>query len=151
MAMPAGPEAAIVPARPEDLDAIEALAREMRLDTERLATGQLVVVRGAEPTPILGFGRIKPYGGSCFELGTVGVVRAARGTGLGARLVRHLMARFPAPEVWITTDLHDWFRRFGFRPAAELGRPVPAPLEGKLARICGSLRDGVIAMVAPRP
>lgn len=151
MGTPRPAEATFSPALPDDVAVIEALAHELRLDTEHLEAAQFVVIRGSGATPLLGFGRIKPYDGRCFELGTVGVVAAARGRGLGEALVRHLMTHFPTPEVWITTDLHDWFRRFGFRPAEELGVPVPAPLVDKLARVCGTIRQNVIAMVAPRP
>lgn len=88
---------------------------------------------------------MKPYGGGVFELGTVGVLEPERGKGWGDRVVRELIRRFPTREVYITTDLTAYFERFGFRamePAA-----VPAPLQDKLKRICGTLRDGVVAMV----
>lgn len=87
---------------------------------------------------------MKPYGGGVFELGTVGVLESERGKGWGDRVVRELIRRFPTREVYITTDLTAYFERFGFQRMDP--QKVPAPLQDKLTRICGTLRDGVVAM-----
>jgi len=135
------------PATDDDLTAIREHVLRFRLDGERLATDQLIVAR--DHGRLVAFGRIKPYDGHVFELGTVGVLESERGKGWGDRVVRELIRRFPTREVFITTDLTAYFERFGFQriePAA-----IPTPLQDKLNRICGTLRDGVVAMVLTKP
>jgi N-acetylglutamate synthase-like GNAT family acetyltransferase len=127
-----------------DMPLIEAAVRRMKLDGERLAVEQFIVARDGDR--LLGFGRIKPYEGSVYELGTVGVLEEARGHGVGASLVEELIRRFPSEDVYITTDLVDWFQRFGFSALAE----VPPVLQEKLTRVCASLRTGVVAMARRR-
>lgn len=134
----------IAAAGAEDLPAITEHMRRMKLDTERLEADQFIVAR--EGGRIVAFGRVKPYDGVTYELAGVGVLEEARGSGLGARIVAELIARFPSDDVYITTDLPDYFARFGF---ARLDDP-PAPLVEKLSRICGSLRSGVVAMALHR-
>jgi N-acetylglutamate synthase-like GNAT family acetyltransferase len=131
------------PATDDDLTAIQEHVQRFRLDGERLAADQLIVAR--DHGRLVAFGRVKPYGGGVFELGTVGVLEPDRGKGWGDRVVRELIRRFPAREVYITTDLTAYFERFGFQRLPP--DQVPAPLQDKLNRICGSLRDGVVAMV----
>jgi N-acetylglutamate synthase-like GNAT family acetyltransferase len=130
------------PARDDDLPFIREHVQRFRLDGERLAAEQLIVAR--EGGRIVAFGRVKPYDGTVYELGTVGVVESERGKGWGDRVVRELISRFPTREVYITTDLTAYFERFGFK-RMETG--VPPPLADKLQRICGTLRQGVVAMV----
>lgn len=132
------------PAREEDMPFIRDCVQRFRLDGEHLEPSQLIVLR--REGRIVAFGRIKPYP-DCFELGTVGVVEEERGKGLGEQVVRELIRRFPSRDVWITTDLTDYFARFGFAPADD----VPASLRDKLARICGTLRDNVVAMKRVKP
>jgi N-acetylglutamate synthase-like GNAT family acetyltransferase len=134
----------IAAATAADMPAIAARAAEWRLDGERLEPEQFIVVRDGDR--MLGFGRIKPYDGTVFELGTVGVAVEARGRGVGELIVRELIRRFPSDDVWITTDLTSYFERFGFVRVAD----VPLPLVAKLERICGSLRQGVVAMLLRR-
>jgi N-acetylglutamate synthase-like GNAT family acetyltransferase len=130
------------PAHAEDLPFIEACVRRFKLDGEHLEAAQLIVLR--EAGRIVAFGRIKPYEGGVYELGAVGVVEERRGRGLGDRVVRELVRRFPAREVWITTDLVAYFERFGFRRSDN----APRVLVDKIARVCGSqLREGVVPMV----
>ncbi len=116
------------PARPADLPLIAECVRRFRLDRER---GRLVA-----------FGRIKPYG-RVYELGSVGVLEAERGRGLGGLIVRELVRRFPTREVYITTDLPAYFARFGF---CRIDDPPPE-IAAKIARVCAPLRSGVVAMV----
>jgi N-acetylglutamate synthase-like GNAT family acetyltransferase len=135
---------AIEAARDDDMPVIEEAVARMRLDGEDLAAPQFIVAR--EDGRMIGFGRIKPYGDGVFELGTVGVLEEARGRGVGARLVEELIARFPSEEIYITTDLVDWFMRFGFTPTAQ----APRAIHDKLDRVCGSLRSGVVPMTLRR-
>jgi len=87
------------PARPADLPAIAECVRRFRLDDEDLAAEQFVVAR--ERGRLVAFGRIKPYG-RVYELGSVGVLEAERGRGLGGLIVRELARRFPTREVYLT-------------------------------------------------
>ena len=130
------------PATDDDLTAIREHVQRFRLDGEHLAREQFIVAR--EHGHLVAFGRVKPYGGGVFELGTVGVLESERGKGWGDRVVRELIRRFPTREVYITTDLTAYFERFGFR---RMESGVPAPLADKLKRICGTLRQGVVPRV----
>ena len=62
---------------------------------------------------IVGFGRIRPHE-KVYELGCVGVVENRRNQGIGKTIVEHLINIFPSDDVYITTDLLDYFERFGF-------------------------------------
>lgn len=123
---------------------IEDAVRRMRLDGEELAVSQFIVAR--EGDKLVGFGRIRPHGNGVFELGSVGVLEDARGRGVGARIVEELIARFPSEEIYITTDLVDWFMRFGFTPTAA----APKVIHEKVDRVCNSLRSGVVPMTLRR-
>jgi len=118
--------------------------RRFRLDDEDLAAEQFVVAR--ERGRLVAFGRIKPYG-RVYELGSVGVLEAERGRGLGGLIVRELVRRFPTREVYITTDLPAYFARFGF---CRIDDPPPE-IAAKIARVCAHLRSGVVAMVLEKP
>lgn len=126
--------------RPEDMPFIRDCIQRFRLDGEHVAPEQFIALR--REGRIVAFGRIKPYR-ACHELGSVGVLEEARGQGLGEQVVRELIRRFPDREVWITTDLVGYFERLGFQRVTE---GVPAELRDKLGRICGTLRDNVVAM-----
>ena len=132
------------PATLADLPAIVACVRRFRLDDEDLAAEQFVVAR--ERGRLVAFGRIKPYG-RVWELGSVGVLEAERGRGLGALVVRELVRRFPARQVYITTDLPAYFARFGFRTIDD----PPPEIAAKIARVCARLRSGVVAMLLEKP
>ncbi len=127
-------------AAPADLPAIAECVRRFRLDDEDLAAEQFVVAR--ERGRLVAFGRIKPYG-RVYELGSVGVLEAERGRGLGGLVVRELIRRFPARQVYITTDLPAYFARFGF---CRIDDPPPE-IAAKIARVCARLRSGVVAML----
>ena len=132
------------PARPADLPAIVECVRRFRLDDENLAAEQFVVAR--KHGRLVAFGRIKPYG-RVWELGSVGVLEAERGRGLGALVVRALVRRFPARQVYLTTDLPAYFARFGFRTIDD----PPPEISAKIGRVCASLRSGVVAMLLEKP
>ena len=131
-------------AAPADLPLIVECVRRFRLDDEDLAAEQFVVAR--ERGRLVAFGRIKPYG-RVWELGSVGVLEAERGRGLGGLIVRELVRRFPTREVYITTDLPAYFARFGF---CRLDDPPPE-IAAKITRVCAQLRSGVVAMVLEKP
>lgn len=129
----------------KDLPAIRAAAKAWKLDDERLAAPQFLVVE--DGGRMIGFGRIKPYRGF-WELGTVGIEPAWRGRGLGAKIIRTLIRRFPSNRVWITTDLTEYFRRLGFRETSD----GPAELKAKIADLCRVKgRAGCKVMLLRRP
>jgi N-acetylglutamate synthase-like GNAT family acetyltransferase len=133
----------VEPATAADMPVIEACVGRFRLDDENLAAEQFIVVR--EGDRVVAFGRIKPYT-AVHELGSVGVVEEERGRGLGALVVRALIRRFPAPDVYITTDLPAYFARFGFE---RIDAPPPE-IAAKVSRVCDRLRPGVVAMALHR-
>ena len=133
---------AIRPATPRDLALITKTIRRFDLDPERIEPRQFIVAM--EGRARAGFARIKPYRG-CFELGSVAVLEKYRKRGVGSRLVRTLMSKFPTKKVWITTMSPDYFKRFGFaasKPPAELAR--------KLETICHAEKWNVVAMSASK-
>jgi threonine dehydratase len=140
-AAPPTPE--IVPALPEDMPFIRETVERLRLDGERLEAAQFVVVRGGDG--VVAFGRIKPYE-ETYELGGVAVVESRRGEGLGEAIVRELVRRFPRDEVFVTTDIPEYFERLGFLRTEIL----PRELSGKIARVCEELRPGTVGMVYDR-
>lgn len=135
-------DSSIRPATRMDLALIRRTIRRFDLDPERLEPRQFVVAM--EGKARAGFARIKPYRG-CFELGSVAVLEKYRKRGVGSRLVKCLMAKFPTRKVWITTMSPDYFKRFGFAPA----KP-PAELAHKLEVICHAENWNVVAMKAER-
>jgi threonine dehydratase len=139
------PSHRIVPATIDDLPFIRDTVARLRLDGERLAAEQFVVVRREGGDGIIAFGRIKPYR-ETYELGCVAVVEEERGRGWGALIVRELIRRFPQDEVYVTTDLTEYFERLGFLRTEIL----PHELAEKVARVEGAVRSGVVGMVYDR-
>ncbi len=117
--------------------------RAFRLDDENLQSAQFIVAE--RDGKAVGFGRIKPYR-EVSELGCVGVLETDRASGIGSRIVGELIRRFPSREVYITTDLVDYFEKLGFR---RLDNP-PFELAAKLKRIEGRIRTGAVAMLLVR-
>jgi putative endonuclease len=133
----------IRPARPADLPFIRRTIAALDLDPERLAPEQFFVATVGRAR--VGFVRVKPYA-RCFELGSLAVLPRWRGQGIGARLARFVMERFPTRRVWVTTDVVGYFTPFGFREAVP-----PADLRRKLAGITHQVRrTGIVALVARR-
>ncbi len=131
----------IRPAAPEDMPFIEDCIEKFRLDDEELDYKQSVVA--LEGNDIVGFGRIRPHK-EVYELGSVGVVENWRNHGIGRLIVEHLISRFPSDEVYITTDLPEYFERFGFKKM----EPGPKELTDKLQRVCKSkCRENALVMV----
>jgi N-acetylglutamate synthase-like GNAT family acetyltransferase len=132
----------IEPARDEDMAEVRVCIARFALDPERVETGQFVVAR--QGGRVVAFGRIKPYE-HIHELGSVGVLEGERGKGYARLVVEELVRRFPAREVWITTDRPEVFERLGFH-RVERG---PDELEAKLQRICG-WKPNVVTMLRER-
>ncbi|MEX0799640.1 MAG: pyridoxal-phosphate dependent enzyme [Dehalococcoidia bacterium] len=133
----------IVPATADDLPFIAETVERLRLDGERLAPEQFIVVR--RDGGIIAFGRIKPYE-ETYELATLAVVEEVRGKGWGELVARELIRRFPQDEVYVTTDLPEYFERLGFLRTEIL----PPELAGKLAHFAQQLRPGAVGMVYDR-
>ena len=132
-----------IPAGAADLSFIRETIERLRLDGEDLSPDQFITLR--RDGRIVAFGRIKPYNDTC-ELGCVAVIEEERGQGLGARIVRELIARFPQDEVYITTDIPAYFEKLGFLRTQIL----PREIEAKIARVCESIRPGTVGMVYDR-
>lgn len=122
------------------------LERE-RLDTERLAPEQFITIREGER--IIACGRIKPYE-QTYELGSVWVTQEHRGKGLGEKITRELVRRFPQDEVYLTTDaavgLPAFYERLGFVRT----RILPNELVAKIERLRESLSRQAVGMVYDR-
>lgn len=74
----------------------------------------------------------------------MGVVEHKRNQGIGKMIVEYLISNFPTSDVYITTDLPEYFERFGFKK----DEPGPKELVEKLSRVCKSkCREGAIVMV----
>ena len=133
--------AKIRPASPDDMPFIGECIERFRLDDEDIDHRQFVVA--VDWDEIVGFGRIRPHKG-VYELGCVGVVERRRNNGIGKMIVEYLIKIFPSNDVYITTDLIDYFKRLGFK-RIEHG---PKDLEEKLKRVRKSkCREEAVAMV----
>ncbi len=136
-------DAEFAPATAEDFPFIRDTVQRLRLDSEDLRPEQFLTLR--RDGRIIAFGRIKPYRRTC-ELGCVAVLEEERGRGCGEMVVRELIRRFPQDEVYVTTDLPEYFERLGFLRTEIL----PPELEAKLRRVEGAVRTGVVGMVYDR-
>lgn len=116
-------------AQKSDLPFIKAYVEKFKLDDENMRFAQFIVAEEGEK--LVGFGRIKPYQ-TCFELGGLGVLAPYRRQGIGATIVQKLIQDFPSPDIWITTDLPEYFRRFGFKPTEE----APQEIKDKIKGVC---------------
>jgi threonine dehydratase len=140
------PPHTIAPATADDMPFISDTVQRLRLDGEWLEPEQFILVRRQDSDDgIVAFGRIKPYR-ETHELGSVAVLEEERGRGWGRLVVRELIRRFPQDEIFITTDLSEYFERFGFLRTDIL----PQEIEDKISRVCDSLRSGVVGMVYDR-
>ena len=123
-----------------DMPSIVRMIGEFDLDYEHLAPEQFVVIE--EEGQVVAFGRLKPYP-DAVELGSVGVRPDRRKMGYGRRMVEALIERGPE-EIWITTNLRDYFRPFGFAESEKM----PASIKNKLENFCHfTCRPGIAAMV----
>jgi predicted N-acetyltransferase YhbS len=76
--------------------------------------------------------RLEPAGAQALGLGPLGVLPAAQGRGVGTALVHALVAVAEAAGEPLVALLGDpaYYRRFGFRAAAEVGVDAPDPRWG---------------------
>ena len=123
-----------------DMPHIVRMIGEFDLDYEYLSPEQFLVIE--ENGHVVAFGRLKPYP-DAVELGSVGVRPDCRKRGYGKRMVEALIEKAPN-EIWITTNLQDYFRTFGFSESDRM----PASIKNKLERFCHfTCRPNVAAMV----
>ncbi len=122
---------------------IRETAERLILDTNDLKPEQFITVRAAGR--VVGFGRIRPYN-ETYELATLGVIEDRRGSGLGEAIARELIRRFPQDEVYVVTDLIDYWERLGFLRTDIL----PPELQEKRQAACSTLRPGATGMVYDR-
>jgi putative acetyltransferase len=78
-------------------------------------------------------GRLEPFGTAALGLGPLGVLPAYQGHGVGTSLVHALLAVAEASGERVVALLGapDYYRRFGFRAAADLGIEAPDPQWGE--------------------
>ncbi len=112
-----------------DMHIIESHVEKFRLDNENLKFEQFIVAESNGS--IIGFGRIKPYQ-HCFELGCVAVLETYRKGSIGSAIVKKLIKDFPSDDIWITTDIPEYFQRFGFQSTTD----APQEILDKIKRVC---------------
>lgn len=117
---------------------IRRLAEAYALDTERLEAEQFLVAE--EGGRLVGFGRLKPYP-DAVELGCLEIIPERRGSGIARQLVECLLSRAEG-EVYVTTDLPELGRKFGFVEVEE----APASILEKVKRFEGHQRKGIVVM-----
>lgn len=125
-------------AEPRDMPTIRLLAEAYALDTERLEVEQFLVAE--EEEQLVGFGRLKPYP-DAVELGCLGVVPGHRRSGIARQLIERLLSQVER-EVYVTTDLPELGRKFGFVEVEE----APASILEKVKRFEGHQRKGIVVM-----
>jgi predicted N-acetyltransferase YhbS len=107
------------------------LVDELREDAGFLPHLSLVAVRDdAMVGHVLATrGWLEPIGSPALGLGPLGVLPAAQGGGVGTVLVHALLAVAEACEEPVVVLLGSpaYYRRFGFRPATDLGIAAPDP------------------------
>lgn len=139
--LPSGERIKVRDASPDDMPFIKECIERFRLDDEDLDYRQFIVA--VDGKDIVGFGRIRPHK-EVYELGCVGVVEERRGHGTGKMIIEYLIKEFPVDKVYVTTDLIEYFEKFGFKKI----EPGPKDLVEKLERVCKSkCRVGAVVMV----
>jgi putative acetyltransferase len=123
------------PGASPDADVVEArLTDELREDAGFLPHLSLVATDGGAVVGhvIATRGRLEPLGVPALGLGPLGVLPAAQGRGVGTVLVHALLAVAEAADERLVALLGspDYYRRFGFVAAADLGITAPDPAWG---------------------
>lgn len=122
--------ALVRPARPADREAVVALLRAEKLEAAFVPDEFLVAEVDGR---IVACGRLKPLSDGSNEIASVAVARDLRGEGLGATLVRRLLARARGP-VHALALAPGFFARLGFSAVER----APEPLREKAEGICSS-------------
>lgn len=101
-----------------------------RLDPTKLEWQRFVMAEAGDGA-ILGFAQMKNWGEGVREFGSLVVEPAARGQGIGGKLIAHFVAEFPHP-IYLFCGGHNvaYYLRFGFRRLKKEG-DVPGPLQKK--------------------
>jgi N-acetylglutamate synthase-like GNAT family acetyltransferase len=103
----------IRPARADEAAAIRSMIRAERLDPFNVHWENFLVAEANER--IIGIGQIKPYPGAR-ELGSLAVVADRRKTGVGAAIIRALIARENGPLYLFCLAFRErYYGKFGFR------------------------------------
>jgi N-acetylglutamate synthase-like GNAT family acetyltransferase len=128
----------------DDMSFIRGHIEKFLLDDEDLNYRQFIVA--AEGDEIVGFGRIRQHK-KVYELGGVGVIESSREQGIGRMIVERLISIFPTDDVYITTDIPEYFEKLGFRKI----EPAPQELIEKIERVCKTkCRKEAVAMLYKR-
>ncbi len=143
-------------------DVVEArLTDELRADIGFLPHLSLVAVRGPddEHAVVVGHvlgtrGWLEPLGIPALGIGPLGVLPTEQGRGIGTALVHSLLAVAEAVEERVAALLGApaYYRRFDFRPAAELGITAPDPSWGahfQARHLTGPPVQGAFRYAAP--
>ena len=137
------------------------LTDELRCDVGFLLHLSLVAVRGlpGEDQLVVGHviatrGWLEPLGVPALGIGPLGVRPEDQGTGIGTVLVHALLAVAEAAEERVAALLGApaYYRRFDFRPAAELGITAPDPAWGphfQARHLTGPAVGGAFRYAAP--
>ncbi|OGI02207.1 MAG: hypothetical protein A2Y25_04655 [Candidatus Melainabacteria bacterium GWF2_37_15] len=112
-----------------DIEKIKSHIEEFNLDSEDMDHEKFYVFEYGGI--VAGFGRYKNYGNYC-EIATIGVLKPFRNRGIGKTIVNQLIKSVPFEEIWLTTVIPDFFKKFGFKKSQN----VPEELLQKTRRIC---------------
>jgi N-acetylglutamate synthase-like GNAT family acetyltransferase len=119
----------IRPARAAEQSLIRSMIRHEHLDPLNVHWQNFIVAENAQG--ILGIAQIKPYPGGR-ELGSLVVVPERRRSGVGAALIRALLAREAGPLVLFCLSFREaYYAKFGFQRVGL--RELPAAFKFKYA------------------
>lgn len=112
-----------------DIEKIKPFIEEFNLDFQDLDYQKFYIF---EYDGILaGFGRYKNYD-SYYEIATIGVLKPFRNRCIGKTIVKQLLNTIPCNEIWLTTIIPDYFKKFGFKKSDN----APESLIFKTRNIC---------------
>jgi N-acetylglutamate synthase-like GNAT family acetyltransferase len=130
-----------------DQPAIEAVIRQARINRSGLDWRRFVVVENHENHgQIIGVGQVKPHSDGSREMASIAVVPQWRRQGIGAVIIRTLLARERGPIYLMGLEkMAPYYARFGFRrlPASETPRSmrrVTRLMNGMLALLSFKMR-----------
>lgn len=117
----------IRPAVEADAATIKRMVSDERLDPTGLKWQNFLVAE--DGGQIVGIGQIRRYGG-IEELGSLVVLPASRGQGIGGQLIGALEVRAGRPLYLFTRDLkQSYYERFGYRRISFADAPTPLRLK----------------------